>query len=210
MEKFIRLEGVAAPMPRDNVDTDAVIPIPWMKSVKPDYARALFANWRWKDGDGVTEIEGFLLNREPFRQAVILVAGDNFGCGSSREHAVWALAGFGIRCVIATSFGDIFFENCFKNGVLPLVLPAPRVKRALDLLADGIGGHRMKVDLEAQAVTFADGEVVPFAIDAGRRDVLMQGQDEIGRTLLEESAIDAFQARDRTLRPWVHEPPLNG
>ena len=128
MEKFIRLEGVAAPMPRDNVDTDAVIPIPWMKSVKPDYARALFANWRWKDGDGVTEIEGFLLNREPFRQAVILVAGDNFGCGSSREHAVWALAGFGIRCVIATSFGDIFFENCFKNGVLPLVLPAPRVK----------------------------------------------------------------------------------
>ena len=209
MEKFIRLEGVAAPMPRDNVDTDAVIPIPWMKSLAPDYARALFAAWRWKDGDGVTELGDFVLNREPFRRARVLVAGSNFACGSSREHAVWALTGFGIRCVIAPSFGDIFFDNSFKNGLLPLILPATQVKRALALLGEGAGGCRMTVDLEAQAVTFPDGEVVPFTIDAGRRRTLLLGLDEIGQSLLDMDSIDAFEQRDRQERPWIYQPPLN-
>lgn len=209
MEKFLRLEGVAAPLPRDNVDTDAVIPVPWMKSVAPDYARALFANWRWQDGDGVTELRAFVLNQEPFRHACILVAGSNFGCGSSREAAVWALLGFGIRCVIAPSFGDIFYENSFKNGLLPLTLPPEKVQRALALLGAGEGGCRIAIDLEAQTVAFPDREVVPFAIDAGRRGTLLRGQDEIGETLLALERIDAFEQRDREERPWIYDPPLN-
>lgn len=209
MEPFIRLAGVAAPLPRDNVDTDAVIPVPWMKSVTPDYARALFANWRWQGGDGVTPLDNFVLNREPYRHARILVAGANFGCGSSREAAVWALLGFGIRCVIAPSFGDIFYENSFKNALLPLVLPEDEVKALLDLLASGAGGCRMEVDLEAQTVTCPDGKVVSFTIDPGRREALLGGLDEIGVTLRDQEAIDAFQRRDRVERPWIYEPPLN-
>jgi 3-isopropylmalate/(R)-2-methylmalate dehydratase small subunit len=209
VDPFTRLVGVAAPLPRDNVDTDAVIPVPWMKSVTPDYARALFANWRWQGGDGVTQLDEFVLNREPFRSARILVAGANFGCGSSREAAVWALLGFGIRCVIAPSFGDIFYENSFKNALLPLVLPEDEVKSMLDVLASGAGGCRMEVNLEAQSVTRSDGKVVPFAIDAGRRAALLSGLDEIGVTLRDRDAIDAFQRHDRVERPWIYDPPLN-
>lgn len=209
MEKFVRLEGVAAPLPRDNVDTDAVIPVPWMKSVTPDYARALFANWRWQDGDGVTELPDFVLNREAFRGAVFLVSGANFGCGSSREAAVWALAGFGIRCVIAASFGDIFYENCFKNGVLPLKLPPDHLARLQVQLAEGTGGHRMAVDLEAQTLRLPDGTTLGFDIDAGRRRMLLSGLDEIGQTLLMEAELAAFEERDRRARPWIYEPPLN-
>jgi 3-isopropylmalate/(R)-2-methylmalate dehydratase small subunit len=209
MEKFIRLEGIAAPMPRDNIDTDAVIPVPWMKSIRPDYARALFANWRWKDSDGVTEVEGFVLNRAPFRHASILVAGDNFGCGSSREAAVWALSGFGIRCVLASSFGDIFYENSFKNGLLPLVQSTDSLARLHAQLAQGVGGCRMTVDLVAQTMTQPDGTTLPFTIDAGRRQALLAGLDEIGETLLEVQQIAAFEARDRVARPWIYDPPLD-
>lgn len=209
MEKFTRLEGVAAPLRRDNVDTDAVIPVPWLKSIAPDYPRSLFANWRWQDGDGETELPDFVLNREPFRRACILVAGANFGCGSSREAAVWALTGFGIRCVIAPSFGDIFYENSFKNGLLPLVLPDDRVRHALDLLEGGTGSCRMTIDLENRAVTLPDGKTIPFMIDAGRREALLQGLDEIGATLLALDSINAFEQRDRGIRPWIYEPPLN-
>jgi 3-isopropylmalate/(R)-2-methylmalate dehydratase small subunit len=209
MEPFNRLRGIAAPLRRDDIDTDAVIPVPWMKSTTPDYRRALFANWRFENGDGVTEIPSFVLNRVPFRDAAVLVAGSNFGCGSSREAAVWALHGFGIRCVIAPSFSDIFFENCFKNGFLPLALPGEEVGRLLQLLEAGEQGHVVEVDLPTQIVTYPGGRAVPFAIDSGRKAGLLSGLDEIGRTLAHESAIDAFVTRDRELRPWIYDPPLN-
>jgi 3-isopropylmalate/(R)-2-methylmalate dehydratase small subunit len=210
MEKFTRLEGIAVPMPRDNIDTDAVIPVPWMKSIAPDYHRALFANWRWTNGDGVTEIPDFILNREPFRHARILVAGNNFGCGSSREAAVWALLGFGMRCVIAPSFGDIFYENSFKNGLFPLVAPDSLVKRIAGLLEAGEGGCRMTVDLTTKAVTLPSGDIVAFEINAGRRTTLLEGLDEIGITLRDIAAIEAFQRRDRAEHPWIYNPALNG
>jgi 3-isopropylmalate/(R)-2-methylmalate dehydratase small subunit len=209
MDPFQRLRGIAAPLPQDDVNTDAVIPVPWMKSTKPDYRRALFANWRYQNGDGLTEIPGFVLNRMPFRNAKVLVAGSNFGCGSSREAAVWALQGFGIRCVIAPSFGDILFENCFKNGFLPLVLTQDDVKYLLHELEAGEHGHLVDIDLPTQLVAFPDGRAVPFAIDGGRKAALLSGLDEIGRTLTHEGAIDAFRARDRGLRPWIYDPPLN-
>jgi 3-isopropylmalate/(R)-2-methylmalate dehydratase small subunit len=210
MEKFIRLEGIAAPLPRDNIDTDAIIPVPWMKSITPDFHRALFANWRWQGGDGVTEVSSFILNREPFRHARILVGGNNFGCGSSREAAVWALLGFGIRCVIAPSFGDIFYENSFKNGLFPLILPEPLVRRLAEFLAAGKHGCQVVVDLEAKTVALPDGAVIPFEIDAGRRTILLEGLDEIGVTLRDISAIEEFQRRDRELHPWVYLPALDG
>jgi 3-isopropylmalate/(R)-2-methylmalate dehydratase small subunit len=210
MKKFIRLEGIAVPLPRDNIDTDAIIPVPWMKSITPDFRRALFANWRWHGGDGVTEVGSFILNREPFRHARIVVGGSNFGCGSSREAAVWALLGFGIRCVIAPSFGDIFYENSFKNGLFPLILPEKLVSRIAELLEAGRHGYQMVVDFEAKTVTLPDGEVVPFEIDAGRRTILLEGLDEIGMTLRDISAIEEFQRRDRELHPWVYFTALDG
>ncbi len=209
MTPFIRLSGVAAPLPRADVDTDAVIPVPWMKAIEPDYARALFANWRWQDGDGVTELPGFVLNREPYRRACILVARSNFGCGSSREAAVWALQGFGIRCVIAPSFGDIFFDNALKNGLLPLMLPAEQVEALLRSLEQGLGGSHMAVDLEAQRITTPEGGELAFSVDPSRRAALLAGLDEIGMTLSQREAIDAFQQHDRLIRPWIYEPPLN-
>jgi len=209
MTPFVQVSGIAAPLPRADVGTDSVIPVPWMKAIEPDYARALFANWRWKDGDGVTELPDFVLNRSPYREACILVAGSNFGCGSSREAAVWALLGFGIRCVIAPSFGDIFHENSYKNGLLPLALPEAQVQELLASLAYGAGGSRMTVDLEAQQITSPDGRIIPFNIDASRRAALIAGLDEVGVTLTQRDAIAAFQARDRQLRPWIYDPPLN-
>jgi 3-isopropylmalate/(R)-2-methylmalate dehydratase small subunit len=209
MEPFTRTEGIAAPLLRDNIDTDAVIPVPWMKSVQPDFARALFANWRWRNGDGVTEVAGFVLNREPFRAAKILVAGANFGCGSSREHAVWALLGFGIRCVLAPSFGDIFYENAFKNGLLPVALPREAMAQIADAVERQEGGCRMAVDLEARRIEFGGAQSLEFTIDEGRRTALLAGLDEIGMTLRDAEAIAAFQQRDREDRPWIYEPALN-
>ena len=209
MEKFTRVDGIAVPLDRDNIDTDAVIPVPWLKSIAPDFRRALFANWRWEGGDGCTEVSSFILNQEPFRNARILVTRDNFGCGSSREAAVWALLGFGIRCVIAPSFGETFHDNSYKNGLFPLVVPQHLISRIIGLLTSGESGHTMAVDLVGQTVTLPGGESVAFEISPAHRTLLMEGLDEIGLTLLDIGEIEAFQRQDREKHPWVYSRLLN-
>lgn len=207
MEKVGRISGIAAPLMIENVDTDAIIPGLWLTKADIDFGRALFANWRYRDQQG--ERDDFVLNREPFRRARILVASANFGCGSSREHAVWALLGFGIRSVIAPSFSDIFYENAFKNGLLAIRLPAEQVDAIAQQIADGTSGHQMTVDLENCAVITPDGSTVSFSIDPSRRTALLEGIDEIGMTLKEVDAIAAFQACDRKARPWIYEADFN-
>lgn len=203
MQKFERLTAVAATLSVDNIDTDQIIPVPWMlSSMNPDYGAGLFANWRY---EGKAPNPGFVLNQPPFDRAQILISGANFGCGSSREHAVWALMGFGIRCVMALSFGDIFYNNCFKQGILPVVL-APDVLRGI---AEAVSGssQELTVDLVEQKISAPGGVVFAFQIDAGLRRVLLEGLDEIGQTLQHESAISAFQEADRRRRPWIYELP---
>jgi 3-isopropylmalate/(R)-2-methylmalate dehydratase small subunit len=209
MEKVTRIAGIAAPMMIDNVDTDAIIPVPWMTKADVDFGQALFANWRYQDEDGTIDRPEFLLNRAPFDQARILVAGTNFGCGSSREHAVWALMGFGIRSVVAPSFSDIFYENSCKNGLLAVRLPTETVSAIGHQLESGEFGYEMTVDLEACTVTGPDGETVSFEIDPARRTALLEGLDEIGMTLKDADAITAFQARDRDARPWIYDAGFN-
>ena len=201
MEKFEKLTGIAAPMPLVNIDTDMIIPKIFLKSIKrTGFGKNLFDEMRFnRDG---SEIEDFVLNKAQYRNAEILVAGDNFGCGSSREHAPWAIADFGIKCVVSTSFADIFFNNCFKNGILPVVLPQKQV----DLLmkdAEKGANARMTVDLEAQEITTSDGEVVKFDVDAFKKHCLLEGLDDIGLTLEKKSAVDAFEATASQARPWV-------
>ncbi|MGE0386843.1 MAG: 3-isopropylmalate dehydratase small subunit [Gammaproteobacteria bacterium] len=204
MEPFVRLAGLAAPMPLDNVDTDAIIPSRETRSVARDgYGEKLFANWRYTPGTRI-ENPDFVLNRPPWRQARILVARSNFGCGSSREAAVWSLLQFGIRCVIAPSFGAIFRNNCIRNGLLPVTLGPDVVET---LLTQAQAGAMLEVDLEACAVTGADGRRYPFHIGALEREMLLEGLDEIALTLKRSTAIDAFRARDRIARPWIHLPP---
>ena len=199
MEGFTTLEGTAAPLMRDNVDTDTIIRIERLTGTKPqDTAPWLFESLRL-DAAG-REDPAFVLNQPRFHDAPILLAGENFGCGSSREGAVWALKHAGIRCVIAPSFGDIFAGNCFQNFVLPVVLPAGQVER---LAAQCAGGARIVVDLARQVVVSPHGEELGFSIQAIRRAALLNGLDEIGATLEQEAAILAFQARDRAARPWV-------
>jgi 3-isopropylmalate/(R)-2-methylmalate dehydratase small subunit len=210
MEKVSRVTGIAAPLLLDNIDTDAIIPTPWMTRADVDFGAALFGNWRYQDPKAEKERSDFILNREPFRQARILVAGINFGCGSSREHAVWALMGFGIRAVIAPSFGDIFYENACKNGLLAVTLPADTVQAIGQRLAQGASGYGMTVDLEACRVIGPDGAIASFAMEPSRRTALLEGLDEIGMTLKETDAIAAFQARDRQSRPWIYEANFNG
>ncbi|MGR3714392.1 MAG: 3-isopropylmalate dehydratase small subunit [Shimia sp.] len=201
MEKFETLSGIAAPMPLVNIDTDMIIPKVFLKSIKRNgFGANLFDEMRFnRDG---TEIPDFVLNKPQYREASILVAGDNFGCGSSREHAPWAIADFGIKCVISTSFADIFFNNCFKNGILPIVLPQEQV----DLLmkdAEKGSNARMTVDLEAQEITSSDGDVIPFEVDAFKKQCLINGLDDIGLTMEKVPAIDAFEAKAGAARPWV-------
>jgi 3-isopropylmalate/(R)-2-methylmalate dehydratase small subunit len=201
MEKFTTLTGVAAPMPLVNIDTDMIIPKQFLKTIqRSGLGKNLFDEMRF-DRAG-NEVADFVLNQPAYRKAEILVAGDNFGCGSSREHAPWALLDFGIRCVISTSFADIFFNNCFKNGILPIVLPQEQVDV---LMADARKGAnaRQTVDLEAQTVTTSDGQVFSFTVDAHRKHCLMNGLDDIGLTLEKASAIDSFEAKNATLRPWA-------
>ena len=201
MEKFATLIGVAAPLPMDNVDTDRIIPKQFLKTVRrTGLGRHLFDELR-RTPDGA-EIADFVLNRPPWRDARILVAGRNFGCGSSREHAAWALRDFGIRCVIAPSFADIFHDNCFQNGMLPVALPEPEVA-ALMAAAQDPRGRPFTVDLEARTVSHAGG-AVRFEIDAARRRDLLSGLDRIGRTLEKSAAIDAFEARQRAAQPWLY------
>jgi 3-isopropylmalate/(R)-2-methylmalate dehydratase small subunit len=203
MNSFTTLSGVAAPLMRANIDTDTIIRIERLTGTTPEQMGPwAFEALRFR-ADG-TEDPDFVLNQAPFRAAPILLAGDNFGCGSSREGAVWALQHFGIRCVIAPGFGDIFANNCFQNGVLPVVLPAEQVER---LAAQCAGGNaRVTVDLHRQTVTGPHGEVLQFQVDKLRRDALLNGLDEIGLTLLHAAAIAAFQADDQTKRPWVWRP----
>lgn len=201
MDKFENLSGIAAPMPLVNIDTDMIIPKVFLKTIKRTGLGAnLFDEMRF-DRAG-NEIEDFVLNKPAYREAQIIVAGDNFGCGSSREHAPWALADFGIKSVISTSFADIFYNNCFKNGILPIVLP----QEAIDVLmkdAEKGANARMDIDLVAQTVTTSDGEVFAFEVDSFKKHCLLEGLDDIGLTMEKASAIDAFEASANAQRPWV-------
>ena len=201
MKKFTREAGIAAPFPQADINTDAILPAQWMRSTSTDLGDGLFGRWRY-DPKG-KEVPDFILNRTPYRQAKIIVGGPNFGCGSSRESAVWALQGFGIRSVIAPSFGDIFFENSFKNGLLPIVLSEAEVGELLNFLTT-TNDPSLTIDLENSRIETPQGRAIPFAISAARRTALLEGLDEIGQTLRHEAEIAAFQARDCVTRPWIH------
>jgi 3-isopropylmalate/(R)-2-methylmalate dehydratase small subunit len=201
MEKFDRLTGVAAPLSMANVDTDKIIPARFLKTIKRSgLGQHLFAGLRYAD-DGA-ENPDFVLNQPKYRHAEILVAGENFGCGSSREHAPGALLDFGIRCVIAPSFADIFHGNCFKNGILPIVLPHEICEQ---LMADAALGTnaRITIDLENQTIIRPDGETIHFEVDLFRKHCLLNGLDDIGLTLEHAAAIDAFEARQPTWAPAI-------
>jgi 3-isopropylmalate/(R)-2-methylmalate dehydratase small subunit len=201
MERLTTLTGIAAPMPLVNIDTDMIIPKQFLKTIRRSgLGKNLFDEMRFTQ-DGA-EIPGFVLNQPAYRKAEILIAGDNFGCGSSREHAPWALLDFGVRCVISTSFADIFYNNCFKNGILPIVMPQDVVEI---LMADAQKGAnaRMTINLEGQTVTTSDGQVFPFEVDAFRKHCLMNGLDDIGLTLEKAASIDNYEAKVAIQRSWV-------
>ena len=201
MDKFTTLTGVAAPLNMINVDTDMIIPKNYLKTIKrTGLGKNLFAEMRYDESG--REKPDFVLNKGPYRNAKILVSGQNFGCGSSREHAPWALLDFGIRCVIAPSFADIFFNNTFKNGILPVILPEPRVNELLRFLLE-LPGAEITVDLPAQTVKGPDGKVDKFEIDAFRKHCLINGLDDIGLTLQKETAITAYEKRIAGDRPWA-------
>ena len=202
MQKFTKLTGVAAPMDAINVDTDQIIPKLHLRTIKrTGLGKVLFDELRFNP-DG-TEKPGFVLNREPYRNAEVLVAGDNFGCGSSREHAPWALLDFGIRCVISTSFADIFYNNCFKNGILPITVSADELQA---LMADASDRENpvLTVDLHAQEITRPNGATVRFQIDEFRRECLLDGLDDIGLTMQKVEMIDAFEKTQRERQPWLY------
>ena len=201
MEKFTTLTGVAATLPMRNVDTDMIIPKQFLKTIKrTGLGKSLFYEMRYDEAG--KEVSGFVLNQPAYRKATILVAGENFGCGSSREHAPWALLDFGIRCVIAPDFTDIFHNNCFKNGVLPVRLPREVCDQLMEDARMG-GNARLTVDLERQVVARPNGQEIPFQVDPLRRHLLLNGLDDIGQTLRHAPAIDAFEARRREAQPWL-------
>ncbi|MBA84696.1 3-isopropylmalate dehydratase small subunit [Thalassobius sp. S69A] len=201
MDKFEKLTGIAAPMPLVNIDTDMIIPKVFLKTIKRSGLGVnLFDEMRY-DRQG-NELPDFVLNKPQYRDTEILVAGDNFGCGSSREHAPWAIKDFGIKCVISTSFADIFFNNCFKNGILPIVLPQEQVDILMEDAERGANA-RMTVDLEAQEITTSDGQVIPFEVDAFKKHCLLNGLDDIGLTLEKAEAISSYESAMSAERPWV-------
>lgn len=201
MDKFEKLSGIAAPMPLINIDTDMIIPKVFLKTIKRSGLGVnLFDEMRYLD-DG-SENPDFVLNKPQYREAEILVAGDNFGCGSSREHAPWAIKDFGIRCVISTSYADIFFNNCFKNGILPIVLPKAQVDVLMKDAEKG-SNARIEVDLEAQTVTTSDGETFAFEVDAFKKHCLLNGLDDIGLTMEKAASIDAYESKLQVSHPWV-------
>jgi 3-isopropylmalate/(R)-2-methylmalate dehydratase small subunit len=201
MQKFTVLTGVAAPMRTINVDTDMIIPKQYLKTIKrTGLGKGLFSEARYKD-DG-TENPDFVLNKPAYRNAQILVAGDNFGCGSSREHAPWALLDFGIRCVISTSFADIFYNNCFKNGILPIKVSPEDLEKLFED-ADRGSNATLTVDLEAQEIRGPDGGTIKFDIDAFRKHCLINGLDDIGLTMVKEKSIDTFEKTVSSARPWL-------
>jgi len=202
MESFTRLTGRAAPLPAANVDTDIIFPARFLLiTAKKGLGRYAFYEWRYgPDGEPRAD---FVLNRKDFQGAEILVAGDNFGCGSSREQAPWALRDLGVRCVISTSFGEIFSANCFKNGMLPVVVTADQLQA---LMADAEAGVPIEVDLEAQQVRRGDGEVIPFEVEPWRRDALLNGWDEIAIVLNQDGeTIAAFEQSQRAAKPWLYQ-----
>jgi len=200
MTPFTHLDGRAAPLPIANLDTDQIIPKQFLKTVDRDgLGKGLFYDLRFDEAG--REKPDFVLNRPAYAGANLLIAGDNFGCGSSREHAPWALLDFGVRCVIATSFADIFYNNCFQNGLLPLTLPEDQVRALMDE-AKG-GNHLFTVDLESQSVVAPSGARFAFEIDPGRKEKLLKGLDAVGETLQHAADIDAFEARRRMTQPWV-------
>ena len=201
MQKFTQLTGVAAPMPMINIDTDKIIPKQFLKTIKrTGLGTHLFDEMRY-DMDG-KEKPDFVLNKPAYRKAEVIVAGENFGCGSSREHAPWALLDFGVRCVISTSFADIFFNNCFKNGILPIPLPQAEVDK---LMADAEKGAnaRVTIDLAKQEITRPNGEVIKFEVDPHRKHCLLNGLDDVGLTLQKGKSIDAFEAQRRQSQAWL-------
>jgi 3-isopropylmalate/(R)-2-methylmalate dehydratase small subunit len=201
MEPFKTLSGVAAPLPMINVDTDMIIPKQFLKTIKrTGLGSALFHEMR-TNPDG-SENPDFVLNKPAYKQAKILVAGANFGCGSSREHAPWALEDYGIRAIIAPSYADIFYNNCFKNGILPIVLDAAVVDR-LFRECEGSEGYRLHVDLDRQTVTTPGGEVLAFEVDGGRKHRLLNGLDDIGLTLLQADKIKAYEEKRKQEAPWL-------
>ena len=201
MEKFTTLTGVAAPMKMINIDTDKIIPKQFLKTIKREGLGVnLFNDLRFNE-DG-SEKPDFVLNKPAYREAKVIVAGDNFGCGSSREHAPWALLDFGIRCVISTSFADIFYNNCFKNGVLPIIVSPEDLEKLLDDASRG-SNATVSVDLEALEIRGPDGGVIKFDLDAFRRHCMLNGLDDIGLTLLKTDAIADFEARRSDEWPWL-------
>jgi len=201
MEKFTKLTGVAAPLPIVNIDTDMIIPKQYLKTIaRTGLGKGLFSEMRYKD-DG-SENPDFVLNQPAYRKAQIIVAEDNFGCGSSREHAPWALLDYGIRCVISTSFADIFYNNCFKNGILPIKVSKEDLAKLMDDASRGANAT-LTVDLEAQEIRGPDGGVVKFDIDAFRKHCLLEGLDDIGLTMVKADKISDFEKRDAGARPWA-------
>jgi 3-isopropylmalate/(R)-2-methylmalate dehydratase small subunit len=201
MQKFTTLTGVAAPLPLRNVDTDMIIPKQFLKTIKrTGLGKSLFFELRFDQAG--KEVEDFVLNQPAYRKAQILVAGENFGCGSSREHAPWALMDFGIRCIIAPDFADIFYNNCFQNGILPIKLPQADVDKLMDDASRGANAT-LTIDLEAQEIRGPDGGVIHFDIDPFRKHCLLNGLDNIGLTLEKQKAIESFEEKARTARPWL-------
>ncbi len=217
MEPFTRMEGLVAPLDRPNVDTDAIIPKQFLKSIeRTGFGPNLFDEWRYldegvpgKDDVARPKNPSFVLNQPRYQGATILLTRENFGCGSSREHAPWALADYGFRVIIAPSFADIFANNCTKNGILTITLDAATVDRLFGEV-EGQFGYELDVDLEAQTIITPSGERIPFEVDEHKRHMLINGLDEIGLTLEREEAIAAFEATHRERRPWVFEVPVAG
>ena len=200
MEAFTRLDAAAAPLPLANIDTDQIIPKQFLKTVeRAGLAKGLFYDLRF-DEQG-REKPDFVLNQPAYRHAGVLIAGDNFGCGSSREHAPWALMDFGIKAVISTSFADIFYNNCFQNGLLPVVLKPEQVRQLMDEARGG--NHVVSVDLETQTVTSPSGAAFTFEIDPQRKQKMLQGLDAIGETLQKAAAIDTFEMKRALSQPWL-------
>ena len=201
MEKFEKLSGVAAPMPLVNIDTDMIIPKVFLKTIKRSGLGVnLFDEMRY-DREG-NEKPDFVLNKTQYREAKILVAGDNFGCGSSREHAPWAIADFGIKCVVSTSFADIFYNNCFKNGILPVVLPQDQVDILMKDAEKGANSI-IEVDLENQTIASSDGDVFSFEVDPFKKHCLLNGLDDIGLTMEKEDKITAYESKAAQMFPWA-------
>ena len=201
MQKFTTLTGIAAYLPMINVDTDMIIPKQYLKTIKrTGLGQGLFAELRY-DEKGVAHPD-FVLHKPPYTQAQILITGENFGCGSSREHAPWALLDFGIRCIIAPSFADIFYNNCFKNGILPITLPQEEIDKLIDDASRGANAP-LTIDLAAQEIRGPDGGVIKFDVDPHRKRCLMEGLDDIGLTMEKADAIAEFEGKSRTARPWA-------